>query len=205
MTVSFEIPLGEIKPENDGSLVVVAHAVVKNGNQEETGFANCAYQPIITTLKARFQVVGGEKTHSAESEGARFSLNPDYWCYWLVTNVYEGEATYKIGSWGNYYGKMHVFEHEGNLMIEVIPDEGFKLLKSWVYVGTMNGLLSYLSADSYDGVCPEYWDLPLSDDDTQGNSHLYSMPIPEPVQTSISFEQAFNIKRWGWISYYYVQ
>lgn len=204
MTVSFEIPLGEIEPEENGSFLVVAHAVVKNGEQEETGFANCAYQPVIITAKARFQISDNE-SRSGVSEGIPFSLDLSYWCSWMGINEYDGDATYIIHGWGNFeenqYGQLKVTENGGELKIEVIADPGFTLISSWVYVGTMNGLLSYLNDQYNDGVCPEYWRFPYSNL-TEGSSHLYSLPLPEPIQSSISFEQAFNINRWGWISYY---
>ena len=195
-TVSFTIPLDDIVDPGADGYLVVAHAVVKKGGQEETAFAKCDY--FITTTKARMVNDEGKEFYG-ESEGTPFiDFDPDYWCSFLGTNVYNGADTYRIGSWYNYYGEVSVNDDGTNLLIDVTANEGYTLTGVWVYVGPLNGLQSYLSDDEYDGICPKYWEFPLSSYEG-GESNSFSIPLPK----STSFEDAFiNIKRWGWISYY---
>lgn len=190
-TKSFKIDLTGIVPDASGYLVV-AHAVVNKSGQEETAFANCTYKPVIAA-KALFS-----NDIYGESEGTRFSNDPADWCYWLGTNIYEKNDVYTLGSYGNTYGEVDVTDDGISLFITLTAKENLLLTHAWVYVGSMNGLNSFLNPASYGGKCPEYWNFPLIMRDIDNVSHTFSMPM----LSSISFQDGFNSNRWGWYSYY---
>ena len=192
-TKSFTISLEGKVPDSDG-FMVVAHAVVKNGTQEETAFAYCTYKPLIT-LKTKFT-----NGTWAASDGERFSADYDNnynWCYYLGTNIYEKGDIYLLRS--NYYqygggGKVYVNDDGTNIEITVIPNAGLglTLAATYVYVGNMKGLQSYVS-----GKCPDYFQFP-NKITIPSSSHSFIIPIKK----SISFKTAFDSNRWGWFSYY---
>lgn len=175
-------------------LTIVAHAIVKNGKQEETAFSNCSsFKPLIT-VKSKFS-----NGAFAETEGDPFSTDPDQWCFYLGTNTYEGNDEYLFQSqWYpnailGYTGKVVVNDDGETLSITVQSNNGLKLSHTYLYVGTLQGLQSYAPV----GGCPNYPIFPFQNS-TTATTHSFSVPMP-----NVSFEKAFGSNRWGWINHFY--
>lgn len=175
-------------------LTIVAHAVVNDGEQEETAFSNCSnFKPLIT-VKSKFS-----NGAFAETEGDPFSTDPDQWCFYLGTNTYEGNDEYLFQSqWYpnailGYTGKVVVNDDGETLFITVQANNGLKLSHTYLYVGTMQGLKNYAPA----GGCPHYPSFPFQEP-TISPTHTFTLPMP-----NVSFKTAFGSSRWGWINHFY--
>ncbi len=201
-TWSISIPKKDIaSPDGDGYLVV-AHAVVYKGGQEETAFSRYTCKPLIT-LKTFFD----DGTWGA-SDGEIFSDDVHSWCNLLGTNIYEYGDIYHFNSWdydGNAY--VEVSDDGENLIVEVFSNGEPLLTRTHLYVGSMDDLLT----NFMNGTCPDYENLPYEKPDEEGSAstHTFIIPFAEITATqncpnSMSFQEAFDIKRWGWLSYYSV-
>ncbi|MDP2338160.1 MAG: hypothetical protein Q8N05_17290 [Bacteroidota bacterium] len=186
-TITIPLSVFNNNMNDDDSYTIAAHAVVKNGQQEETAWANCTYKPLIT-VKSWFN-----DGSWAASEGTPFSASTQ-WCSILGTNIYQKGEVYPLIRWnGTNPGKVSVTDNETNLLITVEAYGGLKLTHTYLYVGTMQGLQSYAPP----GGCPNYPNFPFKNH-TTATTHTFSLPM----QSSISFEKAFGSNRWGWFSRY---
>lgn len=205
-TKSFEIDLTGIVPDANGYLVV-AHAVVNKPGQEETAFANCIYQPVVIALKSNppADAVAPFNTFAC-TEGTRFIETSEFenshgWCYWLGYNIYnkgDGVTTYLLQSpdfpTPGDLGKVEVTDDGTSLFVTVYAENGYTIRRSYLYVGTMEGLQNTVY-----GMCPDYVLFPYKIEQTATVHAFAAIPLQ---QNSVSFEEAFGSKRWGWISYY---
>lgn len=191
-TWTFTIPLAGLSKDENG-YTIAAHAVVNNGTQEETAWANCTFKPIIT-LKLKF--TNGE---FAATDGDRFLLS-GAWCTYLGVNVYEKGDNVEYPLVSNYWragglGKVVVNYIEPNIEVTVIPAEGLFLKISNLYFGDRQGLENLV-----EGLCPDYTKFPYIN--TTDNASNHSFIIPYIDSHSQSFKTVFGSNRWGWISYY---
>lgn len=190
-TWTFTIPLAGLSKDANG-YTIAAHAVVKNGTQEETAWANCTYHPVLT-VKLKF--TNGE---FAASEGVRF-LTSGAWCTYLGVNSYEKGDNDEYPLISNYWlagglGKVIVNYIEPNVEVTVIPAEGLSLKETFVYFGDMKGLINLV-----EGLCPDYTQFPYINQ-TPASTHTFTIPYNN--SHSLSFKTAFGSSRWGWLSYY---
>ena len=191
-TWTFTIPLAGLTKDENG-YTIAAHAVVNNGTQEETAWANCTYQPVLT-VKLKF--TNGE---FAASEGDWF-LTSGAWCTYLGVNTYEKGDNDEYPLVSNYWragglGKVTVNYIEPNVEVTVIPAEGLSLKETFVYFGDRQGLQNLV-----DGLCPDYTKFPYISKTTPASTHSFIIPYKD--SHSLSFKTAFGSNRWGWISYY---
>lgn len=198
-TYTFTVPILNLPKDDETGYTIAVHAIVKNGLQEETAWSNCsAYKPLIavkTFLSSGFW---------AASDGDRpfATLDPNLswnWCYWLGTNIYEKGEEYLLQ--GLFYptgdaGKVMVDDDGTNIEITVMAEEGLKLVDTYLYVGTLQGLKSYIPI----GInCPSYTNFPMQIH-TESPTHTFTIPIL--IKNSIAFTSQYDSKRWGWFSYY---
>lgn len=210
-TSSFSILLSDIvDPDPDGYLVI-AHAVVRNGKQEETAFAKCTYQPIIITIKSKFTTKDTDIDPfflTACSDGDYFYTNStDDYCHYLGINYFvKGEDdVYQLQSpkfpidpvTGLGVGKVMVTNDDNYIYITVIST--IEMYRSHLFVGTVEGLELIRKRTAN---CVDYTSFPYRVDVT-GYTHTFNpIPIPANLTNFKSFEEAFDITRWGWLSYY---
>lgn len=199
-TFSFPITLIGTAP-SDGYLVV-AHAVVKNGSQEETAFAKCTYKPLIT-IKSHL-LDNGNKT-AAYSDGTMYKENSGDYCDWLGTNVYEKGDEYKYQSWdypNGEAGKVTVNDDGDFLYVTVYSN--FPITATYLFVGSIEELDAIWKRQP--SGCPNYADFPYRKDSQLPESpappFIQSFSIPITMPSSITFNEAFESSRWGWLSYY---
>jgi hypothetical protein len=204
------IPLDDLSDDN-GVLTLAAHAVVVNGNHNETAWANCSYKPLIA-LKSFFNDRPPRDSRSyGVSDGSiqykdHFSIdNTNLWCNWLGINVYENNDEYKLQS--KYYnpvngsilqayaGKVLVSDDGSELEVQVIGEvEGKKFNTTHLFVGSWNQIEALVSGNG----CPNYSSFPFVN---LSENKVHTFQIPIPIKSK-SFEAAFGTKRWGWISTY---
>ncbi|MCD6201346.1 MAG: hypothetical protein J7K46_06015 [Bacteroidales bacterium] len=198
-----DLPMGTTSytftvPLEDGMdcYAVAAHAVVYNVNGiTETAWAKCEFKPIIT-LKSWIYNPDKDKNIWAVSDGD--PISSDGWCRIMGTNVYEKDATYPLVSF--YYnnpGMISVTDDGETLYVTVKVNDNLQLYRTYLYVGTKEGLAEY-------GICPDYPSFPYSIIDEYSNEHILKVPMPTG-NGSTSFEEAFGAKRWGWFSQYCIQ
>ncbi len=205
---SFTIPLAELEKDEQGYLIA-AHAVVENGDQQETGWANCTYHPQIITVKCLVKKTEGEPPWLwAVSEGEPFRTMADgewAWCNNLGIINFEGENLYGLKELFGPHGTVGTIDIQpsGNLLsidVSVIGELG--LWDTYVYVGSMAGLVA--TVDGTDGPCPNFNNFPyqMHTHDALTSLHSFSIPIPAEDSESVSFKDAFGSNRWGWFGYY---
>lgn len=190
-TYTFTVPIADVTKDANG-YTIAAHAIVVNGKQEETAWSNCSYAPVIAV---KTLILNG---YWAVSDGD-FIPNPDnYGCRIFATNVYEKDDVYPLI--GPYYptpgqaGHVNVTDDGKSLFITVQASENYKLLHSYLYVGTMPGFLGYIDIST----CVDYKEFPYQMDTPGGEeNHEFVLPLP-----NVSFQTAFNSNRWGWINHY---
>lgn len=191
---SYKIPvsISSLPDEPNEGYAIFAHAVVVNGDQQETAWSNgCAYKPLIT-VKSSFK-----DRRWACSTGLAFGNND--WCAYLGTNIYSGTDTYLFQS---YYpsmanaGHINVSDNGSQLLVDVYANtaDGFHLASTYVYVGNMSGLQGYVS-----GYCPVYENFPDYNLNV-GDVHSFSFPLS--LVPSLSFKEEFGSNRWGWFFNY---
>lgn len=192
--ISIPVPISGLPTEPTEGYAIFAHAVVMNGDRQETAWSNgCAYKPLIT-VKSWFN-----NGFWAASSGDRFSSNPSDWCYYLGTNIYSGPDTYSFESYAAFMvnsGHIEVSDDGSQLFVDVYAniDDGYKLARTYVYVGNMAGLQTYVV-----GGCPNYTNFP-DKILTLGNVHSFIFPLS--TINSVSFKDEFGANRWGWFFYY---
>lgn len=176
---------------------IVAHAIVKNESQTETAFANCSnFKPLIA-VKSGFS---SNLPPYACSEGDRFGA-PGEWCYDLGTNLYEKDAEYLLRCIGYTIGSMgHVFVTDDgiNMSVIVYAEPPSLISASYLYVGSMKGLINYIPATGT--TCPKYDTFPWIDPFASPGRPTSVFTVPMP---NISFQDAFDSNRWGWINHFY--
>lgn len=195
----FTISLTEIGDMEENGYTIAAHAIVINGQKEETAWssANCNYKPLITV---KSNLVEGTYEFYATHDGYYPFINSGDWCERLGTHVYENGDVYYLTFKGFGLvnrGKVTVNENGTNYIIEVEADEGYKLTDSYLYVGSLHGLKSYASEAN----CVEYVSFPYTITANEQQVHTFP-PIPMKPVYSMSFNEAFNSSRWGWLNYY---
>jgi hypothetical protein len=192
------IPLGDLSSDA-GVLTLAAHAVVVNGDQNETAWADCSYKPVVGA-KVRF--VEGAKyalTDGSISYADYFNYGGISWCSRFGLNIYANGDDYLLQS--RFYplgdaGTVQVSDDGANLKVKIIATDPSNTMKeSYLFVGSLNQLGAIAIGQ---GNCPVYADFPYVKF-LVGNIHEYSIPFPIK---SKSFKDAFNSNRWGWISSY---
>lgn len=196
---TFTVPKSGL-PKDANGYMIVAHAVVVNGDTNETAFANCTYNPLIMVK------ISTNKTspdHWAVTQGDALPaelIKPLEWCYIAGTNVYEKEDTYLLKTWNGYEAADAMVTDDGTtLFITVITRDTYKLSDSYVYVGGVDGLLA-LKKDGLNNNCINYPELLYQKHTTETDQHDYSIPML--ISNSQSFKDVFNSNRWGWVNYY---
>ncbi len=205
---NFTIPIDEIEGESDEEgFLVAAHAVVFKGDQEETAWANCNYEPIIV-VKSKMINTTDQSEWWGLSDGEPFIENPEgdwKWCNNLGIIDYEGDGEYsllELIAKTEELGKININLDDSQLLIDVSVKEGLKLQYTYVFVGSRSGLSSFVGGA--EGLCPDFHSFPYSMV-TYGNpvsTHSFSIPVSLLGAESMSFEEAFGSSRWGWFSYY---
>jgi hypothetical protein len=199
-TYTFDIDLPTPKPEE--GYLIAAHAVVVNGEMNETAWSNCNFDSnkLLITLKSVF--VSPQDEHWwAASDGEFLFADKEWIGPWLGINNYENPDEYMLQSWmfpvsAGGAGKVDINENSGNIEVTVTPKEGLTLEKTYLYIGTMEGLLGLVGEGTYG--CPNYYEFPYQNSDNTP-THKFSIPMPtSSFQNSI----AFSGSRWGWYSYY---
>jgi len=189
------IPLLDLEGNmnGDGSVTIAAHAIVVNGQQEETAWANCTYIPVIS-VKSLFT-----NNKWAASDGDRFTnTNINDYCYWLTTNSYVKNAEYPLYSY--YYQTVvsspgTVIVSDNGVYLSITVNAIIPLKHTFIYVGTMENLIANYSSG---GTCLDYENFPYQVDTPAGaTTHTYSVSMP-----NVSFQNAFGSDRWGWINHY---
>jgi hypothetical protein len=191
------IPLSNLKTDN-GILTLAFHAVVENGKQNETAFANCSYKPVVGA-KVRFIDAKYALTDGPVSYADYFGNTSTHWCSRFGLNVYANGDDYLLQS--RHYplgdaGTVQVSDDGANLKVKIIATDPSNTMKeSYLFVGSLNQLGAI--AIGSDG-CPVYANFPYVKY-VVNNTHEYSIPIPIK---SKSFNTAFGSNRWGWITTY---
>lgn len=192
------IPLADLDSDG-GVLTLAAHAVVVNGDTNETAWGNCTYKPIVGA-KVRFSDWSYALTDGSISYAEYFSNNSTHWCSLLGLNIYVNNDKYPLQS--RFYtladdaGTVQVSDDGNYIKVKISATvDGKTMTNSYLFVGSINQL-GAIAIDS-DG-CPKYANFPYVKNDTN-NYHEYLIPIPIK---SMSFKAAFNSNRWGWISTY---
>ena len=207
------IPLEGLN-DDDGVLTLAAHAVVVNGDQNETAWANCSYKPLIA-CKSFFNDAPPRSSRSyGVTDGSilykdYFSIDYgyDYWCNWLGINIYENGDEYNLQSkyynpvsgsiLSAYAGKVLVSDDGNEIEVQVMGEVDGKLFDAThLFVGSWNQLVA-ISGTGLNG-CPNYPSFNYYDN-TKSKVHTFQITIPIK---SKSFEAAFGSNRWGWISNY---
>ena len=186
-TYCFNIPITTLETNNDGTFTIAAHAVVFKALQQETAWANCDYNPVIT-LKSIFT----DNTY-AVTDGIHFS--GDWYCIDMGYNFYtQNPSNYLLQSYlhpttSGGAGNVNVSDDGTTLTVEVIPNEGLNLKSTYLFVGNLNEFLSIYAPI---GNCPDYEKFPFQK--FEGTpTHVFSIPI-SPNYKSYSFPS----NRWGW-------
>jgi hypothetical protein len=196
------IPLEGLSFDSNG-YTLSAHAVVVNGLQNETAWANCTaktYKPVIS-LKTRFSDYTYAVSDGAISYANYFTNNSteDHWCHTLGLNVYENGDEYILQSrHHDYLGKVLVSDDGTNLSVTVLGDYlNENLIHSYLFVGTLEefGKITLFND------CPAYETFPYINNAIGSNTHNFLIKIPKEYK-SITFNEAFGSNRWGWFSYY---
>lgn len=187
-------------PKDVNGYMIVAHAVVVNGDMNETAFANCTYNPLIM-VKISTNKTSPE--HWAVTQGDPFPaelIKPMEWCKIAGTNVYENPDTYLLKTWyGNDAADAMVYDNGTTLFITVKTRDTYSLMDSYVYVGGVEGLLA-LKLNGLDNNCINYPSLQYQKHTDATDQHDYSIPML--ISNSQSFKEVFNSSRWGWLNYY---
>lgn len=192
---TFEVPIIGLS-HDDNVYTIAAHAVVVNGTMEETAWSNCTYEPIIM-LKSYF--TNGKY---AVTDGTPFST--DYYCWHGGYNYYTNPDEYLLQNMEYFLpinggaGKVNVSDDGTTLTVVVTANDGLTLDRSYLFVGTMQ---EFLAIQTTLGNCPDYPLFPFNEF-TDGATHTFDITIPNLESNSISFESAYDSKRWGWFSYY---
>lgn len=190
----FEIALEGVPYDADGYLIA-AHAVVRNGLQEETAWANCTFKPVIM-LKSYFT----DGTY-AITNGIHFSN--DWYCRHGGFNYYKNPDEYLLQQIDWYpassggAGKVNVSDNGTNITVVVTPKTGLTLLSSYLFVGTME---EFLEVNRPIGTCPDFSLFPYKTIDAPAPTHTFTVPISKPL--NVPFESLDEKMRWGWYSYY---
>lgn len=191
------IPLADLSSDA-GVLTLAAHAVVVNGEQNETAWASCSYKPIVGA-KVRIDNGSYALTDGPISYAEYFSNASTHWCSRLGLNIYANGDGYLLQS--RHYpladaGTVQVVEDGSSLKVTITATVvGQTMINSYLFVGSINQL-GAIAIDS-DG-CPKYADFPYVKNEAN-NTHEHLIPIPVK---SKSFKDAFGSNRWGWISSY---
>lgn len=191
----FEIALEGVSYDSDGYLIA-AHAVVRNGLQEETAWANCTFKPVIM-LKSYFT-----NGNFAITDGIHFS--DDWYCWHGGFNFYDNGDEYLLQQ-KEYYpaesggaGKVNVSDNGTNITVLVTPNEGLVLDRSYLFVGSMS---QFMEISRPIGTCPDFTHFPYQLL-TPGPTHTFVVPKPSSVVNNVPFESIDEKMRWGWYSYY---
>lgn len=191
------IPLADLSSDN-GVLTLAAHAVVVNGDQNETAWADCNYKPVIGA-KARFVDNKYALTDGPISYSSYFGNASTHWCSRLGLNIYTNGDGYLLQS--RHYpladaGTVEVSDDGTNLKVKIKGTvAGNTMKESYLFVGSFNQLGAI--AIAVDG-CPVYANFPFVKS-LLNDTHEYIIPIPIKSQ---SFNSAFGSNRWGWITSY---
>lgn len=195
----FTIPLANLHKDANG-YTVIAHAVVMNGDQQQTAYSNCTYNPVIV-VKSLFDEgsFDSQYFHLGVTEGDPLpdyftgpSIDPYSWCRHMGTNVYSGEATYKLVGWGTENpGEVHVSDDGSNLLVEVSAHAGYHISDTYLFVGSIQGLVAL----GLDTNCPNYTKFPYT-----STVNPAGFSIPMPMTNSKTFKSAFGANKWGWVS-----
>lgn len=206
-SVEFKIPLSKLSKDENG-YTIAAHAVVKNGKQEETAWSNnCIYNTPVITVKSFYDKPG----IYPENEWGGTEGNPLYpagvrdWYKYIGVNTVLGNMTLNLRSYyyspisydvdGATTGIVKVTKNEKKLDITVEATYGdLKLAKTYMYVGSKKNLKLL-----YTGNIPNYELFPYQKHEIS-DTHSFSYPFETTV--SMSFSEAFGSARWGWITYY---
>lgn len=201
------IPLTDLDDDN-GTLTLAFHAVVLNGTQNETAWADCSYKPVIGAkvrfTNNRYALTDGPISYADYFNYVPITAGDPNWCSRLGLNVYENGDGYLLQS--KHYplsdaGTVQVSDDGTNIKVKImatVPDVTITMKESYLFVGSLNQLGAI--AIRFDG-CPTYANFPYVKF-AVNNTHEHIIPIPIK---SKSFKSAFGSNRWGWISSYKVQ
>ena len=198
------VPRSALPTEPTGGYAVFAHAVVMNGDRQETAWSNgCAYKPLITVKSWFNNSINSGNSWWAASSGVPFSES-SYWCSLLGTNIYSGKDTYDFQSERLTMinpGRIEVYDNGSKLFVDVYAntDDGYTLARTFVYVGNMSGLES-IPKESDNLTCPDYAGHFPDRNLVEGNVHSFDFPLA--LVSSVSFKEEFESNRWGWFFYY---
>ena len=118
------IPLADLSSDA-GVLTLAAHAVVVNGDQNETAWADCSYKPIIGA-KVRFNDWSYALTDGPISYAEYFGNLSTHWCSKLGLNIYANGDGYLLQS--RHYlladaGTVEVSDDGTNLKVKVMATD----------------------------------------------------------------------------------
>lgn len=191
------IPLSGLSSD-DGILTLAAHAVVINGNKNETAWAECTLTDPVVAAKVRFNDRSYALTDGTISYADYFNNTSTHWCSRLGINSYAIGSSdlqsrwYPLGG----AGTVEVSDNGDNFKVKITATvAGKTMTNSYLFVGPLDQLGNI--AISTDG-CPDYTQFPFVKNETN-NVHEYVIPFPI---SSKSFKDAFGTNRWGWISSY---